>query len=372
MPPPSSNSADKIFLILAGILLLFGLIMLSSASTVIAYQRYQDGYYFVKQQIIRGIIPGLILFFIFKYIPYRVWKQYAVWGYAASIFLLSAVFLPGVGLMVGGARRWLVLGGITIQPAEIAKFFLIIFLAAWFSRKIEAGQGMNGSIRESLLPFLWLTAPIALPIVFQPDIGTLMVLVAIAVTLYFMAGAPWRHLGLLLITGLAALAVLIKIAPYRLARFTAFLNPDIDPQGIGYHIQQALLAVGSGGWFGVGIGRSQQKFLYLPEVAGDSIFAVMAEELGFIFSALVVLLFLAFIYRGIQIAHSTRDPFANLIVIGGMAWVGWQTIINIGAMIGLFPLTGIPLPFVSFGGTSIAMLLALVGLIANISAHQRT
>lgn len=201
----------------------------------------------------------------------------------------------------------------------------------------------------------------------QPDVGTMTIIVMIAMMIYFVAGASIKHLFAMGAAGIAGLAVLIKIAPYRAARFTVFLHPEIDPQGIGYHINQALLAIGSGGVFGLGFGHSRQKHLYLPEVIGDSIFAIIAEELGFIIVVIVLLLFLALIYRGYQIARNSHDVFGKLVVAGIISWIGFQSFVNISAMVGLLPITGLPLPFVSYGSSSLIVLFAAMGIVINIS-----
>ncbi len=221
------------------------------------------------------------------------------------------------------------------------------------------------------MPFLITTGVISLLMLLQPDLGTLSVIILSAVTVYFVAGAKISHLVALAGAGVVGVIGLVAAAPYRLARFTAFLHPERDPQGISYHVWQALIAVGSGGLFGVGLGRSRQKFAYLPEVTGDSIFAVMAEEIGFIFATLFVLLFVYMLYRGLQIAKGSTDRFSRLLVVGIMAWLGFQFFLNVAAMLSLVPITGIPLPFVSAGGSSLLATLAAVGIVTNISRFSK-
>jgi cell division protein FtsW len=208
--------------------------------------------------------------------------------------------------------------------------------------------------------------------ILQPDIGTMSIIAAMSLVVYFVAGAPLAYIGGLIAMGIGALGMLIGLAPYRAARFTTFLNPELDPQGIGYHINQALLAIGSGGLFGLGYGHSRQKFQFLPEVSGDSIFAVTAEELGFFLSVLVLVLFLAFLWRTIQIANGAPDKFGRYVSIGIGAWIVVQAFVNIGSMVALMPITGVPLPFISYGGTSLAISMAAVGVVLNISKYSTT
>ena len=223
-----------------------------------------------------------------------------------------------------------------------------------------------------LMPFLIMLGSLVLLIaVAQRDLGTTIVIAVISIVVYFVAGAPWRHLGLIGLGGLMAVAALIKVAPYRAARLTVFLNPEVDPQGIGYHVNQALLAIGSGGLFGLGLGHSRQKFNYLPEVATDSIFAIVAEELGFVFAVILVLLFLAFTIQALRVAKGASDRFGQLVAVGIAVWIGFQAFVNVGAMLSLLPLTGIPLPFISYGSSSMITLLAAAGLLANISRYSK-
>ena len=212
---------------------------------------------------------------------------------------------------------------------------------------------------------------IAILLILQPDLGTMTIIILVSLTVYFVGGANFLHLIGVGLGSLLALFVLVKIAPYRTARFMTFLHPELDPQGIGYHINQAFLAIGSGGFWGRGFGMSRQKFQYLPEVAGDSIFAIIAEELGFLGCAALIFGYLFLVYRGFKIAQNAPDNFAKLLVIGIMAWIIIQSFVNIGAMVGLLPLTGVPLPFISYGGTALAVLLAGCGIVINISRQTR-
>ena len=247
------------------------------------------------------------------------------------------------------------------------KLTFLLYLATWLSSK---GEKNIKDFSYGFLPFMSLVGSIALLIILEPDIGTMAVIIAIAFSMYLVAGARLRHIALALSGAGILFFILVNTAPYRLQRFMTFLHPELDPQGIGYHLNQALLAVGSGGFFGRGFGHSRQKFAYLPEATGDSIFAIIAEELGFAVSSLVVILFVLFTFRGFRIALEAPDDFGRFLCIGIMTWVALQAFINIGAMLSLLPLTGIPLPFVSYGSSSLLVLMAAMGIITNVSRQS--
>lgn len=359
------GTTDKTFLVMLAAIVAFGVVALTSASGPVAYQKFGDAYWYVKHQVFFGILPGAVLFFIASRIDYHFWQRHAVAVFGASLVLLVAVFLPGIGNAYGTtSHSWIDIAGISFQPIEAAKFGLLAFLAALF------GPGTRDlrDMQQGLLPFLASLGAVSLLVILQPDLGSLSVIAAIAFIVFFLAGAPWTQLAGLFGAGVLALGVLIKSAPYRAARLMTFLHPELDPQGIGYHINQAFLAIGSGGWFGLGLGHSRQKYMYLPEVVGDSIFAVMAEELGFVLSVAVIVLLVAFVLRIVKIAKEAPDGFGRLLCAGAAAWVFVQTVFNIGSMVGLMPITGLPLPFVSYGGTSMMMLLAVMGVVANVAA----
>lgn len=363
-----SGTIDYPLLILLGIVIVFGLVMLSSASNVISFQKFGDPNYLFKRQIISFII-GLIAFFIVVRIDYHIWQRLAVFMLAGSIGLLILVLLPGVGSELLGAQRWINIGGVFFfQPTELVKLTFLIYLATWLEKR---GHGI-ADISTGLLPFVTLLLLITGLVMAQPDLGTMIVIGAISMVVYFAAGAPYKHLGGILGLGGLFTFILIKIAPYRAARFSIFLNPELDPQGIGYHINQALLAIGSGGLFGVGLGHSRQKYNYLPESAGDSIFAVIGEELGFFFVIGLIALFIMILIRGIRIARTARDEYGRLLAIGITSWIVIQAFVNMAALVGLLPLTGIPLPFVSYGGTSLIFSMIAVGILLNVSRYART
>lgn len=360
----NGHHPDLVLVALIGLMLVFGLVMLSSAGSVFGFQRFNDSNFFLKSQL-PAVAIGLVGLLLAYRTEYSLWKKLAVPLLLITIILLLLVFLPGIGSFFLGARRWINLGFTTIQPSEIAKLVFILYLAAWFEKR----AGTLRDVHNGLVPFIITVATVGGLILAEPDLGTTIVLILVSLAMYFVAGAPWRHLLSIGSAGIALIMLLIKVAPYRAQRFTVFLNPDLDPQGIGYHINQALLAIGSGGWFGVGLGHSRQKFNYLPEPAGDSIFAVTAEELGFVFVTVFITAWCLLIYRGFQIAHNAPDQFGSLVATGITAWLGFQTFLNIGALSGLLPLTGIPLPLMSHGGTAMIVNLTSLGILLNISRY---
>lgn len=358
---------DKPFLVTVAILLAFGLLMIMSAGVSYGQVRFDDSYYFFKQQIL-GLAVGAVVLYITASIDYHLWRRLVMPIFGVALVLLIMVFIPGIGVNVYGATRWIELGPIMFQPSEVMKLSIILYLAAWLSEK---GEAKVADFNEGLVPFLGILLLIGFLIIKQPDTGTLGVICLMSMAIFFTAGAQVKHLLSLVGVGFASVAVLILIAPYRLARLTVFMNPDHDPSGSGYQVSQALLAVGSGGLFGAGLGQSRQKFNYLPEPVTDSIFAVIGEEFGFIGAVLLVSLFLYLAWRGLRIAQGAPDMFGRLIVVGVVAWIVFQSFINISAIIGLIPLTGIPLPLISYGGTSLAVILAGVGIVLNVSRQSR-
>ena len=360
-----THSADRTLLIIIFLLLGFGLMILASASTEVSREHFNKPYYYFFHQLVYGVGIGLIFFFVVQKIPYKFWKKWAVVILALSIVALILVFVPSLGFGYGGAKRWVDLGFLSFQPSELVKLGFIIYLAAWLEkRKTEVR-----TFSQSTLPFLIIMGLIGILVVAQPDIGTLGVIVMIGIIIFFLAGAKIGHIFLIVLSGLATLFALIKIAPYRMNRLLVFLNPGIDPQGVGYQIKQALLAIGSGGLFGVGLGHSRQKYEYLPSPASDSIFAITAEELGFIGATILITLFLVLAIRGFKIARNSPDRFAQLTAVGITSWLVVQAFINIGAITGLIPLTGITLPFISYGASSMVMSLIGVGILINISKY---
>lgn len=387
------HQADYIFLFLLFILVVFGLVVLSSASVAVA-QKFNDTNYFLKRQILFGVLPGLGFAFVTSWIDYRAWKKLAWPVFILSIILLIAVFIPHVGVALKGARRWIGFPGFLFQTSEAAKLAIIIFLSYFLEKKIFYGKQevISGnsaiprritSIEEENLEtggidwlpilgyFIVIAAVVAGLVIMQPDLGTALVILAISVSIYFAARAPLKHFAVLIIMGVAAVMMLIKMTPYRVERLETFMHPELDPQGQGYQTNQAFLAIGSGGLWGRGLGHSRQKFQYLPEVTGDSIFAVMAEELGLFRLSLYLIVLFLFFRQGFKIAKKAPDFFGRLLVIGVMFWVISQSFLNIAAMAGLAPLTGVPLPFVSYGASAMVILLGAIGIVVNVSKQTR-
>ncbi|HOF42730.1 MAG TPA: putative lipid II flippase FtsW [Candidatus Moranbacteria bacterium] len=363
-----SRNADKILLSIVLILLVFGLVMIASAGVIYSETRFEDKYYFFKHQLIYGVIPGLAALYFFSKINYSFWKKISVPFFFLSIIFLLLVFVPGIGSKVYGASRWIQLGPFSFQPSEMAKLSMVLYLAAWLESR---GINRIKDVYEGLLPFVGILGLIGVLIMNQPDTGTFGIIVLTSLAIFFVAGANFRHIGLLGLMGLLILWVLIKLEPYRLNRIMTFLNPQADPQGTGYQINQALLAIGSGGILGVGLGHSRQKFNYLPEPVGDSIFAIIGEELGILGASVLIILFFMLALRGIKIAKNAPDFFGRLLAIGITMWIVFQAFINISANVALVPLTGVPMPFISYGGTSLVFLMSAVGILLNLSRHSR-
>ncbi len=363
MSKQKEHGVNKNLLFVVFLLLIFGLAMISSAGIAYSRSRFGDSYYFFKHQLFYGVLPGLAVLFAISKINYTFWKKIAFPFFILSILLLILVFVPGVGSRVYGASRWLQLGPFSFQPSEMLKLSIVIYLAAWLESRAEKVKDFY----EGLLPFLAVVGVVSFLLEKQPDMGTLGVIIFIAMSIFFVSGARLSHMLSMATLGFAALGLLIKFESYRMDRFLVFLHPELDPRGIGYQINQALLAIGSGGIFGLGLGHSLQKFNYLPEPVGDSIFAIIGEELGMIGVVALVLLFLTLAMIGFRVAKNAPDRFSQLTAVGITCWITFQALINISAISGLIPLTGIPLPFISYGGTSLIFLMAGIGVLLNIS-----
>lgn len=355
---------DYPMLIISGLLLLFGLLMLYSASTVISYKNFGTTNYFFYQQLY-GAGLGLIALIVFMKMDYHYWLKLIPFILAGSLIALCMVKIPGLGFSAGGATRWLSIGPIFFQPAEVAKLAIILYTASWLSKPV-LGKGFW----HEYFPPVFIIGLFSLLILWQPDLGSVLALSGPAFIMLFAGGAKMKYLAWTAVAGVVGLLALIKLEPYRLRRITTFLNPDIDPTGISYQINQALLAIGGGGLWGYGYGFSRQKYNYLPEAIGDSMFAVIAEELGFFRVLGIIALFVLFAIRGIQIANRAPDTFGRILAIGLTASITMQAVINISAIIGLVPLTGITLPFFSYGSSSLIIVLVEVGILLNISKQR--
>lgn len=349
---------DLPLLIIILILVIFGLIMVYDASAIQALNNFKDSLYYARQQLI-WVFLGIILMFFFSKFDYRKLKFYALPLVIISSIMLLAVFIPGLGVSGGGAHRWLRLGPITIQPAEIIKLTGVIFLAAIFEKRIR------------YIPFLALVVGVSfITAVLQRDLGSTLVFVFTVLILYFAAGAPIWHFLIGIPVLAASVFLLVVTSSYRSKRILAFLDPFSDVQGFTYHISQVLIALGSGGLFGLGLGNSRQKFEYIPEVSTDSIFGIVGEELGFIGTTVLVILFAVVVIRGFKIAQNCSDPFGKILALGLTSWLGVQVIVNLSSMTALLPLTGVPLPFISYGGSALLVNLMAIGILLNISKQE--
>ncbi|WP_405103780.1 stage V sporulation protein E [Oceanobacillus sp. FSL H7-0719] len=362
----AENRPDIVLLTVIFALLIIGVIMVYSASHIWSEYKYDDSLYYLKRQLLFAG-AGVIAMFIFMFIPYTTWKKYVNIILFGCFILLIAVLIPGIGMVRGGAQSWIGVGAFSIQPSEFMKLGLIVFLAALLSEK----QKYITSLTKGFLPCLLLTFTAFGLIMLQPDLGTGLVLVLTCITMIFIAGARVSHFVSLGVLGIVGFALLIISAPYRINRITAFLNPWEDPLGDGFQIIQSLYAIGPGGLMGLGLGNSLQKYFYLPEPQTDFIFAILAEELGFIGGTAVILLFFLLLWRGVKVALENTDPFARYLAIGIVAMIAIQAMINISVVIGLIPVTGITLPFLSYGGSSLTLTLCSVGILLNISIHSR-
>lgn len=361
------NPPDLLLLLAFIALVSFGGLMLASASSVLGIDLHEDPYFFARHQLLYGIIPGFVVLLTTMSIPYRWWRPAVVPLLLVVLVLLLLVFVPAFQLSYGGASRWVQFGPVSVQPAEFAKLVVILYLAALLASR----AGAVGNVREALVPFLVVVGLVGALIANQPDIGTLAVVTGAAILTYYAAGGRLLHIAGILAGAVVVLFFLIRAAPYRLARFITFLHPELDPKGVGYQVHQALLAIGSGGLWGLGFGHSRQKYRYLPEPAGDSIFSIAAEELGFLRLAVLVVFFAFITYRGYRIARHAPDTFGRLVAAGITSWFFVQAIIHMGANLALVPLTGIPLPFVSYGGSALVIALAGAGILLNISRQAK-
>lgn len=366
------NPPDYFLLGIVIALLFSGILILASVSAPYALREFGNTYHFLKHQIFFGLLPGLVLGFIAFRVNLSFVMKNAHIFFLAAFFLMVAVFLPIIGSASASAPRWINIAGYSFQPSELLKIALILYLASWISsyqKNIYFKKSIKGFIFP-LAAFLIVLFLIMVLFYFQSDISTLAIIIAVAAIMYFSANTPFWHILAIMGLGAAVLMLLIKVAAYRTDRVLVFLNPETDPMGIGYQTKQAIIAIGSGGIGGVGLGMSIQKLGILPQTVSDSIFAIFSEETGFIGSAFIIILLLLFAWRGFKTAKNAPDSFCSLAAIGITSWIIIQSFVNIGAMIGLLPLTGIPLPFISFGGSALVCELIAMGILLNISAQK--
>lgn len=345
-------------------LLVIGIVMVYSSSAVKAEFQYKDQFYFLKRQLVWAGL-GLVAMSFFSRFSFWHWQKAARPFFLLSLALLIVVLLPGIGKVVNGARRWIGVGSLSFQPAELMKFAFVTYSALYFQQR----RSRLGRFWSGVVPLLVVTGLLFGVILLEPDLGTAMTVGGTAFIMLFAAGANLWHLIGLVLSALPGLLWAVFGAEYRRRRFFAFLDPWADPQGSGFHIIQALYAIGSGGLFGVGLGQSRQKLFYLPEQHTDFIFAILGEELGFLGALLVLSLFFVFAWRGFRTALGAPDYFSGVLAIGITAMISLQALMNIAVVTASIPITGIPLPFISFGGSSLVFTLAAVGVLLNISRY---
>jgi len=363
----TTKSIDRILLGITITLVIGGFLIFSSASLGLLAR---DGASFSSvafNQVAFGIIGGLTALFTMSQIFYRNWRQYAFYIFLFTVLLTLAVFIPGLGYEHGGAQRWIDIAGFSFQPSELLKIGFVIYVATWLSGTRQKAA----DLKQGTLPFVAIVGLVGVIMLLQPDTDTFMIMAAAGAAMFVTAGGRWRDVFIMGGVALVLVAILAIFRPYLMDRITSFFNPSLDPLGSSYQVQQSLIAVGSGGWGGRGFGQSIQKFEYLPEPIGDSIFAVFAEEFGFIGSSLLILLLAFFVFRGYRIATHARDQFGMLLVVGFVTLIAIQAFLNVAAMVALAPMLGLPLPFISHGGTALLTTLASVGIILNVSKYQK-
>jgi cell division protein FtsW len=348
----------------AVVLLSAGVVMVYSASAIVAADRFHDPYFFLKKQLFWALLGSISMLVAIR-VDYRKLERLVLPALIVAGVLLVLVLVPPIGQAINGTRRWIRLGSVSFQPAELAKLALVFYLAAFVARR----QEVLGEVRRGLVPPLLVAGAFAGLVFVQPDLGNCLTLIALTFGLLYLAGAPVRHLLWALAPALPLLAIAIYAAPYRLRRMTAFWDPWSDPRGSGFQIIQSWLAFGNGGLTGQGIGGSRQKLFYLPEAHTDFIFAVVGEELGFAGAAVFVTLFAVLIWRGLRIGLRTAEPFGAYLALGITLLIATQTLVNLGVVTGLLPTKGLPLPFVSFGGSALLMTMLSTGVLLNISQH---
>lgn len=357
---------DYFLLITVFIISVFGLVILATASIPISQERFGESFYYLKRQIFLGLLPGIFFGFLAYKVKIAFFKKWALFFLLLNILLLSLVFLPFIGIKAGGASRWLNLRFFWLQPAEFLKLSFILYLASWLESR-QKREGRN--FRQTFIAFLLIITLISFLLISQPDVSTLIIIILTSILLYFLAPTPLWHTFLILVVLIVGGIILTFSAEYRLNRILVFLNPEFDPLGRGYQLRQSLISVGSGKLFGVGIGLSHQKFGLLPAAISDSIFPILAEETGFIGTLFLIFFYLIFFWRGFKIGRETEDLFSKLVAFGITFWITFQSLFNIASMIGILPLTGIPLPFISHGGSALVSALIALGILLNISKN---
>lgn len=358
---------DKVFLGITFLLALVGFFLFTSASLGLLVR--DGGADFSRvffNQVFFGLFLGVLALFSLIRFHYKNIRKFSFYFFLFAVFLSLCIFIPGIGMEHGGAKRWIDLRFVTFQPSEFLKIGFVLYFAAWLSLAKEKVR----TFRYGTGPFVAMLFIVAILLFLEPDVGTFGIIALAGTGMFFVAGGRFTHLFLLVVLAAIAFSVLMYVKPYAKERVLTFMEPDRDPYGSGYQLNQSLIAVGSGGMFGRGFGQSIQKFNFLPEPTNDAIYAVASEEFGFIGSVGIILLFLFFALRGFRIAKHAPDMWSRLVVVGIVLLIVSQSFINIASMLGIFPLTGVPLLFVSHGGTALFFAFAGAGIILNISRWQ--
>ena len=364
---------DYILAVVVAVLVILGILVLASVSAAFSQEKFGRTTYYLFHQMICGLVLGIILGFVAFKIKLSTLKKWAWLFILINLIFMALVFIPRLGIVAGGAPRWMNLGFVSFQPSEFLKLTFIFYLSAWLtSRTIKKSfKKTKKELKFTLIPFLVIIGIIAILLTKQSDVSTLGMIILIAALMYFSANTPLWHSVLIILISSAGFLVLVKIAPYRIMRLRVLLGSIKDPMGTGYQIEQSLIAIGSGGILGLGLGTSIQRLGFIPQTMSDSIFAVFAEETGFVGSLVLIFLFLVLLWRGFRISKRSPDKFSQLFTIGISSWICIQAFINIGAMIGILPLTGIPLPFISYGGSHMVAELIGIGILLNISKSSK-
>ena len=366
--PGPQHAPDYLLLTAVIVLCVIGLIAVYSSSYALGAAQFKDANYFVKRQAI-SLVLGLIAMTVAMRLDYRLLMRLSPLIMLVALIGLAAVLVPGIGHSANGAQRWVALGPLPpLQPSEFAKLAVLIYLSAWLAAKGDLLHDFSLGV----IPFVGMVGLVGALIMLEPDLGTALMVAVITGTLFFIAGARLFHVLVLGASGVLTFVVLIATGGYRAERILSFTSAEDDPSGLGFHTLQLLVAFGSGGWSGLGLGVSRQKFFYVPGSHTDGVLAIIGEELGFIGVTLVMALFVVLLARGWRIVRDADDQFGSLMAVGVLTWFAAQLLVNVGGVTRLIPLTGIPLPLISFGGSALILTLSAVGVLLSVSRYTRT
>lgn len=363
---PKAKKRNLLLVILVLFLCVFGMVMIYSASSYSSEVLHGDGFHFVKKQIF-GFLLGVVLFLIAYNFDYHNFYRLRFWVLGLSVILLAMVFIPGIGISANGARRWIGFGGLNLQSSEVAKFGFVIFSASYLSKNYEKTKSFKG-----ILPILFAGGIICLLVMLEPNMSVTMCIGMVMIIMLIVGGMSAKHFLILGIPALALVVLLIVIEPYRLDRLMAFINPWANPKEEGYQLIQSLYSLGAGGLFGVGLFNSRQKYLFLPFAESDFIFAIIGEEFGFVGAVAILGVFLTIIALGIKIALNASDRLGTYLASGITAVIAVQLLINIAVVTGSIPPTGIPMPFISAGGTSLSVFMGAIGILCNVGKGKES